>query len=178
MLRSLEIGARIILVPMVNDADYARRIVDVGKYPPVGHRGFNTRTRGMGFGMLDLQDVLARANARTHLFAQIETTEAVASIDEILAVDGLSGIFMGPGDLAASMGRAGQMGDPELREAVLSCMAKARAANKLSGIFTLPGPLLSAAMKAGCDLVVCGGDVMDLGAAWTKLLSEIPAQRR
>ena len=68
--------------------------------------------------------------------------------------------------------------DPELREAVLSCMAKARAANKLSGIFTLPGPLLSAAMKAGCDLVVCGGDVMDLGAAWTKLLSEIPAQRR
>ena len=176
VLRALEIGARIILVPMVDDADYARRIVDVGKYPPIGHRGFNTRTRGMGFGMHDLQDLLARANARTHLFAQIETTEAVAHIDEILAVDGLSGIFMGPGDLAVSMGRAGQMADPVLRKTVLACMAKAKDAGKLTGIFTLPGPLLSAAMAAGCDLVVCGGDVMDLGTAWSKLLGEIPIE--
>ncbi|MEE2872570.1 MAG: aldolase/citrate lyase family protein [Candidatus Latescibacterota bacterium] len=176
ILRSLEIGARIILVPMVDDADYARRIVDAGKYPPIGHRGFNTRTRGMGFGMYDLTDILARANARTHLFAQIETTEAVAHIDEILAVDGLSGIFMGPGDLAVSMGRAGQTADPELRETVLTCMAKAKAAGKLTGIFTLPGPLLSAAMQAGCDLVVCGGDVMDLGTAWSKLLGQIPTE--
>ena len=162
---------------MVDDAEYARRIVDVGKYPPLGHRGFNTRTRGMGFGMLDLQQVLARANAQTHLFAQIETTTALANLDEILAVDGLSGIFMGPGDLAVSMGRPGQMADPELREAVLSSMAKAKASGKLTGIFTLPGPLLSAAMEAGCDLVVCGGDVMDLGKAWTQLLSEIPTER-
>jgi 2-keto-3-deoxy-L-rhamnonate aldolase RhmA len=174
VLRALEIGARIILVPMVDNADYARRIVDVGKYPPLGHRGFNIRTRGMGFGMHDLQDVLARANNRSHLFAQIETTAAVEHIDEILAVEGLSGIFMGPGDLAVSMGRAGQMADPELREIVLGCMAKAKAANKLTGIFTLPGPLLCAAMAAGCDLVVCGGDVMDLGATWSKLLAEIP----
>ena len=176
ILRALEIGARIILVPMVDDADYARRIVDVGKYPPLGHRGFNTRTRGMDFGMLDLQDTLARANNRTHLFAQIETTAAVAKIDEILAVDGLSGLFMGPGDLAVSMGRAGQMADPELRETVLSCMAKAKTAGKMTGIFTLPGPLLSAAMDADCDLVVCGGDVMDLGTVWTRLLGEIPAK--
>ena len=176
VLRALEIGARIILVPMVDDADYARRIVDVGKYPPLGHRGFNTRTRGMEFGMVDLQDNLTRANNRTHLFAQIETTTAVANIDEILAVDGLSGIFVGPGDLAVSIGKAGQMADPELRETVLSCMAKANAAGKLTGIFTLPGPLLSAAMDAGCDLVVCGGDVMDLGTAWSKLLGEIPAE--
>ena len=174
VLRALEIGARIILVPMVDNADYARRIVDVGKYPPLGHRGFNIRTRGMGFGMHDLQDVLARANNRSHLFAQIETTAAVEHIDEILAVEGLSGIFMGPGDLAVSMGRAGQMADPELREIVLGCMAKAKAADKLTGIFTLPGPLLCAAIAAGCDLVVCGGDVMDLGTAWNKLLAEIP----
>ena len=177
VLRALEIGARIVLVPMVDDADYARRIVEVGKYPPLGRRGFNVRTRGMGFGMLDLGDALARANARTHLFAQIETMEAVAHIDEILKVEGLSGIFMGPGDLAVSMGIAGQMGDPDLRATVLSCLARARAAGKLSGIFTLPGPLLSAAMDAGCDLVVCGGDVMDLGKAWTQLLSEVPAER-
>ena len=177
VLRALEIGARIILVPMVDDAEYARRIVEVGKYPPLGRRGFNVRTRGMGFGMEDLHDVLARANARTHLFVQIETVEAVANIDEILAVEGLSGIFMGPGDLAVDMGCTGQMGDPKLCKAVLSCLAKARAAGKLSGIFTLPGPLLTAAMDAGCDLVICGGDVMNLGTAWSELLRQIPAER-
>jgi 2-keto-3-deoxy-L-rhamnonate aldolase RhmA len=55
-------------------------------------------------------------------------------------------------------------------------MAKAKAADKLTGIFTLPGLLLSAAMDAGCDLVICGGDVMDLGIAWKKLLNEIPSE--
>ena len=175
VLRALEIGARIILVPMVNDAAHARRIVEVGKYAPLGSRGFNLRSRGQGFGLEKPLDVMARANARTHLFAQIETTEAVANVDDILAVDGLSGIFMGPSDLAVSMGKTGQMADPELRETVISCMAKAKAVGKLSGIFTLLGPLLSAALDAGCDLVICGGDVMNLGAAWTQLLSEIPA---
>ncbi len=174
VLRALEAGARILLVPMVNDAAQAKMIVDNGKYPPLGARGFNTRTRGMGFGMLDLQDALTRANNRTHLFAQIETTEAVANVDEILAVEGLSGIFIGPGDLAVSMGRAGQMADPELRDSVVSCIEKATKAGKLSGIFTLPGSLLSAAMDAGCDLVMCGGDVMALGKAWANLLETIP----
>ncbi len=177
VLRALEIGARIVLVPMVDDAAYARRIVEAGKYPPLGRRGFNVRTRGMGFGLENLHDALARANERTHLFVQIETVEAVANVDEIVAVEGLAGIFMGPGDLAVSMGCTGQLGDPKLRAAVLSCLAKARAAGKLSGIFTLPGPLLTAAMDAGCDLVICGGDVMNLGAAWSELLRQIPAER-
>ena len=66
------------------------------------------------------------------------------------------------------------MADPELRNSVVSCIEKASKAGKLSGIFTLPGPLLSAAMDAGCDLVMCGGDVMDLGKAWTSLLETIP----
>ncbi len=174
VLRALEVGARIVLVPMVNDAALARRIVEFGKYPPAGSRGFNTRTPGMGFGLLDLEEVMARANACTHLFAQIETIQAVDNVDEILGVDGLTGIFMGPGDLAVSMGCTGQMADPNLRKAVLSCLEKAKSVGKLTGIFTLPGPLLDAAMEAGCDLVICGGDVMNLGSAWTKLLTDIP----
>ena len=176
VLRALESGGRILLVPMVNDAAQAAQIVEHGKYPPLGARGFNTRTRGMGFGLWSLEEALTRANARTHLFAQIETTEAVTNADAILAVDGLSGIFMGPGDLAVSMGRPGQMADAELRASVVSCIEKAKAAGKLSGIFTPPGPLLDAAMDAGCDLVVGGGDVVDLGKAWTQLLESLPAE--
>ena len=174
VLRVLEAGARIVLVPMVDDADYARRVVEYGKYDPVGARGFNTRTPGMGFGLQNPVEAMARANERTHLFTQVETPKAVDNVDEIIAVDGLSGIFLGPGDLSVKLGVTGQMTDPRLRNMVLSCIEKAKAAGKLSGIFTLPGPLLAAAIEAGCDGVISGGDVMDLGKAWTKLLTEIP----
>ena len=176
VLRALESGARIVVVPMVDDAAHARRVVEYGMYAPVGARGFNTRTPGMGFGLTDPVQAMARANEGTHLFTQIETVQAVENVDEILAVEGLSGIFLGPGDLSVNLGVTGQMTDPRLRAMVLSCIEKAKSAGRHCGIFTLPGPLLEAAMEAGCDLVVCGGDVMDLARAWTRLLEGIPGR--
>ena len=176
VLRVLESGARIVVVPMVDDAAHARRVVEYGKYSPVGARGFNTRTPGMGFGLTDPVQAMAKANEASHLFTQIETVRAVENVDEILAVEGLSGIFLGPGDLSVNLGVTGQMTDPRLRGMVLSCIEKAKAAGRHCGIFTLPGPLLEAAIEAGCDLVVCGGDVMDLARAWTRLLEGIPGR--
>ena len=173
VLRALEAGARIVVVPMIDEPEQARRLVEYGKYPPVGGRGFNTRTRGLGFGLLDPVQALARANQRTHIFAQIETVQAVDNLAAICQVEGLSGIFMGPGDLSASMGLVGQANSPQVVELVVGCIEDARAAGKLTGIFTTPGPLLEAAMAAGCQLVVCGGDIMDLAGAWTRLLESI-----
>ena len=177
VLRALEVGARIILVPMVDDASQAGRMVEYGKYPPLGARGFNTRTRGIGFGLVAPAEALARANARTHLFAQIETLQAVENLDEICAVEGLSGVFIGPGDLSMSMGLLGQPNHPQVVETVLSCMRRAQKAGKLTGIFITPGALLDAALEVGCDLVVCGGDVMDLATAWTNLLGAVPVEK-
>ncbi len=174
VLRALEAGARIILVPMVNNADEARKLVEYGKYPPLGQRGFNTRSRGMGMGLEPVEEMLALANARTHLFAQIETLAAVENFDEICAVEGLSGVFFGPGDLSMSLGMPGQANDERVVNLVVDCLKRAKAAGKLTGIFILPGDLLDAVVEAGCDLVVCGGDVMDLAKAWTSLLSAIP----
>ncbi|NKB66643.1 MAG: 2-dehydro-3-deoxyglucarate aldolase [Candidatus Latescibacteria bacterium] len=175
VLRALEAGARIVVVPMIDEPDQARRLVEYGKYPPVGARGFNVRTRGLGFGLQDPLEALARANMRTHIFAQIETPQAVANLDAICQVEGLDGVFMGPGDLSASMGIVGQANDPRVVEVVVNCIRRARAAGKLTGIFTVPGPLLEAAMAAGCELVVCGGDIMDLAGAWKDLLQRIDA---
>ena len=177
VLRALEVGARIILVPMVDNAVQAGRIVENGKYPPLGVRGFNTRTRGIGFGLVAPAQTMAAANARTHLFAQIETLQAVENLDEICAVEGLSGVFIGPGDLSMSMGLLGQPNHPQVVETVLSCMHRAREAGKRTGIFITPGALLDAALEAGCDLVVCGGDVMDLATAWTNLLAAVPLKK-
>ena len=177
VLRALEVGARIILVPMVDNAVQAGCIVECGKYPPLGVRGFNTRTRGIGFGLVAPAQTMAAANARTHLFAQIETLQAVENLDGICAVEGLSGVFIGPGDLSMSMGLLGQPNHPEVVETVLSCMHRAREAGKRTGIFITPGALLDAALEAGCDLVVCGGDVMDLATAWTNLLAAVPLKK-
>ena len=176
VLRALEVGARIVVVPMVNDAATAREIVRHGKFPPLGERGFNTRSRGLSYGlggMEKITETFADANACTHLIAQIETVEAARSVAEICAVDGLSGVLVGPGDLSVSLGKTGQFGDPELIALVEGVMRAARAAGKHAGILVAPGPMLDAARAAGCDLYFCAGDVNDLARAWRAVLAAV-----
>ena len=115
ILRALEVGARIVIVPMVNDAETAREVVRHGKFPPLGERGFNTRSRGLNYGLAGLPEIsntFAAANAGTHLIAQIETLEAAENLDAICAVDGISGVLVGPGDLSVSMGKTAAFTDP------------------------------------------------------------------
>ncbi len=173
VLRALEVGARIVVVPMVNTAAEARRIVEFGKFPPLGLRGFNVRSRGVEYGLGDRKTAFADANTRTHLFAQIETMESVSNVDAICQVEGLAGIFIGPGDLSVSAGCAGNLNAERVIEIACNCVRTARAHNKHAGILVTPGPMLDAAMEAGCDLVFCGGDVTELSVAWPRLLKAI-----
>jgi 2-keto-3-deoxy-L-rhamnonate aldolase RhmA len=174
VLRALEVGARIVVVPMVNNAETAREIVRHGKFPPLGARGFNTRSRGLNYGLdgVDrLTDTFARANAGTHLIAQIETLQAAENVESICAVEGISGVLIGPGDLSVDLGRPAAFADPELIALVRDVTARARAAGKHAGILVAPGPMLDAARAAGCDLFFCGGDVNDLAKTWKALLA-------
>jgi len=164
--RALEVGARIVVVPMVNEVETAREIVRWGKFPPQGERGFNSRSRGVGYGLQPPVEAFEQANRRTHLFAQIETVGACRNIEGICCVDGLAGIFVGPGDLSVSLGKMAQFGDPDLAASVTKVIRTARAAGKHAGILTSPGPLLDAAIEAGADLVFCAGDINDLARAW------------
>ena len=76
MLMALEVGARIVVVPMVDTAEQAREVVRHGKFPPIGERGYNARTRGVGFGLAGMSEsLLAQINDSVHLFVQIETPE-------------------------------------------------------------------------------------------------------
>ncbi len=175
VLRALEVGARLVIVPMVNTAQQARDVVEYGKFPPAGARGFNLRSRGVHYGLGNRHAVFTDANARTHLFAQIESMEAVRNLDEICQVEGLSGIFVGPGDLSASFGTNGNLEGQQLIDIVSDCVRRARAAGKHAGILVTPGRMLDAAINAGCDLVFCGGDVTELSVAWPRLLATLPA---
>ena len=170
ILRALETGARIIIVPMVNTAEQAQKIVEYGKFPPIGSRGYNTRSRGVGFGINDTKTAFKQANARTHLFVQIETSQAVDNLNDILSVEGISGIFVGPGDLSASLGCIGDLNNTRIVEVATNCISRAREAGKHAGVLVSPGPLLDAAIEAGSDLVFVGGDIANLSVTWTQLL--------
>src|SRR5204862_7850094 len=96
VLRALEVGANIVVVPMINTAEQARQVVRFGKFPPLGLRGYNTRSRGMNYGLGGAPaEMFEKANAATHLFGQVETTESVENLEAICAVDGISGILVG-----------------------------------------------------------------------------------
>jgi 4-hydroxy-2-oxoheptanedioate aldolase len=174
VLRALEVGARIVVVPMVNHPNQAKEVVRHGKFPPLGERGYNSRTRGVNYGLNGtFKSSLTDINQRVHLFVQIETREAVENLAGICDVEGISGIFIGPGDLSLSYGWAGQLDHPELIQVVSRVISAARKAGKLSGILVAPGPLLHAAVEAGSQLLIAGGDVADLTTAWSQLLGRI-----
>jgi 2-keto-3-deoxy-L-rhamnonate aldolase RhmA len=176
ILRSLEAGARIVIVPMVNDAQTAEEVVRHGKFPPLGQRGFNTRSRGLNYGldgMENLAQTFARANASTHLICQIETVEAAQNVQAICNVPGVGGVLVGPGDLSASMGITGQFAHPDLIATVTHVLQTAKSSGKHAGILVAPGPLLSAAYAAGCDLAFIGGDINNLAAVWRGLLGHV-----
>lgn len=173
VLRALEVGARIVIVPMVNTPEQARQIVEHGKFAPLGARGYNTRTRGVEYGLAGATRAFANANARTHLFAQIESLEAVNNLDAIARTDGLAGIFIGPGDLSASAGMTGELNHPKMIELVTDCIRRATSLGKHAGILVGPGALLDASHAAGCDLIFCGGDITDLVGAWGRLIEKV-----
>ncbi len=175
ILRALEVGVRFVLVPMIEDAEQAREIVKNAKYPPLGGRGFSSRSRGAGYGLLSMKDTLQQANERTRIFALIETQKGVKNVDEICAVEGLDGIFLGPGDLSFELGIPGAFGSPELVKLMVGCIHSAHAAGKKVGLFSAPSPVLTAALEAGCDIVVPGADIGYLVTGWQKLLETIPA---
>lgn len=110
--RALDRGFRSIIVPQVNTAEYARAIVDCCLYPPLGRRGYAAPiVRASGYGAR--ADYAAHAHEELLLMVQIEHHEAVDNLAEIAAVPGIDVLFVGPNDLAASVGRMERMLDPE-----------------------------------------------------------------
>ena len=138
--RVLDAGATSIMVPMVQNAEEARRAVAATRYPPAGIRGVAGVTRATRFGQTS--DYIHRANAEIFVVAQIETPAAIDALPGILAVDGLDAIFIGPADLASSMGHPGDLGHAEVLAAVARVAAASRTTGRPCGIFGVSEALL------------------------------------
>ena len=135
--RTLDTGVDGLLVPMVNSGADARSVVDACRYAPLGSRGVAAGVvRASGYGTD--ADYLARANRTTLLAVQIESGEAIDNLDAILAVEGIDMLFIGPNDLAASLGYLGQPGAPQVVAQVNAARDRILAAGKLIG--TVPRP--------------------------------------
>jgi len=98
----LDMGAAGVIIPLVKTAEQTRRIVAAAKYPPLGERGL-AKGRAQGYGTSAKQAV-ERANIETAVIVMVEETQGLSNVEDIAAVEGLDGIFVGTGDLALSLG--------------------------------------------------------------------------
>jgi 4-hydroxy-2-oxoheptanedioate aldolase len=143
----LDLGAQTLVVPYVRDAQEAREAAEAVDYAPRGIRGASGLTRASRFGRVP--GYTARARDEICLIVQIETVSALDDLEAILAVPGVDGAFVGPADLAASMGYPGEPDRAEVRAASLDAIRRIRAAGKPAGFLTLDDAGLAQAMEAG-----------------------------
>lgn len=154
----LDLGVQNLLIPMVNSVAEAEAAVAATRYPPHGVRGVGSAlARAARWNRVP--DYLARASETISVTVQIESTAAVDAVDGILAVDGVDGIFLGPSDLAASMGLLGQQEHPEVRAAVEHCLAAAAAAGKPAGVNAFNPDTAHHYLASGATFVLVGADV-------------------
>jgi 4-hydroxy-2-oxoheptanedioate aldolase len=135
--RFLDLGAQTLLIPYMQTAEEAARAVAAMRYPPAGLRGVSALTRATRFGRVP--DYATRVEEELCLLVQVETGEALGRLEEIAAVEGVDGVFVGPGDLAASLGHLGKPGHPEVVSAVEDAIRRIVRCGKPAGILT-PDP--------------------------------------
>lgn len=155
----LDAGAQTLLVPMVDSAEQARRAARAMRYPPQGVRGVGASlARASQFSAI--LDYLATANDQVCLIVQVESLAGLSALDDILAVPGVDGVFIGPSDLAADMGHLGGAAHPQVKAAVLEALRRIRAAGRIAGVLTTEPDYIADCRAAGANFLAVGIDVL------------------
>lgn len=154
--RLLDAGAQTLLVPYVSSVADARAAVAAMRYPPEGIRGVAGVTRASRFGRV--RDYAVRAASELCLVVQIETRGGLDALEEIAAVDGVDALFIGPADLAASLGHPGRAGDPEVVRIIEETIARIRATGKPAGILALDPEVARHYIDHGTSFIAVGVD--------------------
>ncbi len=165
----LDIGAQTLLVPMVETAEQAQSLVKTMHYPPRGVRGVGTAlARAARWNIVngyfeDVADELC-------LLIQVESVKAMENLDEILQVDGIDGVFIGPADLAGSMGHLGNPAHPDVLALVSEAIAKIRAAGKAAGTLATNKTMATKYHQAGAQFIALGVDTLALASSASSIL--------
>ena len=170
----LDLGAQNLLVPMVDSAEQAEEVVRAVRYPPRGVRGVGSAlARSARWNRVD--GYLGRADETVSLTVQIESAAAVAEAERILAIDGVDAVFIGPSDLAASMGLLGQQNHPDVVDAVLRTIERAVAAGVPAGVNAFVPEDADRYIAAGASFVAVGADVAILARQTEALVARFAA---
>ncbi len=155
--RLLDIGFYNLLVPFVESKEQAEYAVAATRYPPQGVRGVSVGHRSNGYGTIT--DYFQHINDNICVVVQIESQLALDNLDEILAVDGVDGVFVGPSDLAAALGHLGNPGHPDVQAAIKEVFEKGKAKGKSIGILAPVYEDAQRYIEWGANLVAVGSDL-------------------
>lgn len=154
----LDIGAQILLIPMVESGAQARQLVAAVRYPPLGVRGVGSAlARASHFNLIP--DYLTSAADHICLLLQVESRAGLDNLDEIAATDGVDGVFIGPSDLAAALGHLGHPDHPEVQAAIEQAIGRIIRAGKAPGILTSNEVAARHYLALGATFVAVGTDV-------------------
>jgi 2-keto-3-deoxy-L-rhamnonate aldolase RhmA len=168
--RALDAGVGGIMVPNVNSAEEARRVVEACRYAPRGFRGAFGGMRAMNYGFNPAyydqcaDDLL--------IVVQVENTRAIDAIPEIAAVDGIDVVFIGPRDLSASLGKLNQFDDPVVRGHIERAAAAILGSGKLLGSTAASGKVAKDMAARGYRFIVPGSDATLLGLGVRTMLAD------
>lgn len=155
--RYLDIGAQTLLIPCIDSAEQARNAVSYTRYPPKGVRGYSAAPRANAFGRI--KDYPERVEAELCVLPQVETMAGIANIEEIAAVEGVDGVFIGPGDLSAAMGYVGDAKHPEVQKVIADAIRRIRACGKPAGILSADEALAHRYIELGSVFTAVGSDL-------------------
>jgi len=153
---ALDVGVDGLMVPMVETAAEAAAVVAAAKYPPAGRRGMGP-WRASNYYM-DFQSYIASANERTAIIVQIESVGAVERAAEIAAVPGIDALFVGPADLAGSLGLPVGTTEPRMIDALKHVVTVGRSAGRCVGIDAVSNERLETYAAMGYRLFTFGAD--------------------
>jgi 2-keto-3-deoxy-L-rhamnonate aldolase RhmA len=167
----LDAGADGIIVPHVGSADEAAQAVRFSKYPPMGSRSVGL-ARAHGYGT-HFSTYLNQANDAVAVVLQIEHIDAVKKIDEILSVDDIDALFIGPYDLSASMGLTGRVNDPAVVAAIDTVRIQAAEVGMPVGIFVAGAADAEPYIADGYVLLAVSTDMMMLAGAARQIIDTL-----
>jgi 4-hydroxy-2-oxoheptanedioate aldolase len=155
--RVLDIGVQSILVPQVTTVQEAKDAVSFARFPTAGVRGVAGTTRATRFGRV--KDYFRTADAEICVLLQLESEAALKNLEAIAAIEGVDGIFIGPADLHASLGRLGDIAHEEVLPVIDDAIKRIVKAGKAPGILTANEELARRWLKLGATFVAVGADV-------------------
>ncbi|MEZ5480049.1 MAG: HpcH/HpaI aldolase/citrate lyase family protein [Thiolinea sp.] len=167
----LDIGAQSLLIPMVETAQQAEALARAVTYPPHGMRGVGTALARAAHWNL-ANDYFAAVDEELCLLIQVESVTALENLDAILQVERVDGVFIGPADLAATMGHLGNPAHPDVKAAVETAIRKIRAAGKAAGTLATHKTIARHYESVGVQFVALGVDTLVLAQAAQRILGE------